>query len=572
MSEIFLAAINASFSHTNTAVRSIAFYCQKKMLKDSHFIHFDEWTINQPILEILRGILSYKPKIIMFSAYIWNIEIIEKIIKNLKSYDKNLAIGIGGPEVSFNPQEVFEYLPQTDFICSGEGEQTVFEIARIFENQKEFCAEFFLQKLKNVRGLYLKDENSDVIFTGNRELIKDLSQLIFPYPKISEPDTKIYYYESSRGCPFSCSYCMSSLDKRVRFMPLERVKNDLKFFMDNNVKLVKFVDRTYNLDENRYIEIWNYILNNHNRKTIFHFEIEAEYLSKKALEFLQKIPCGMMQFEIGVQSSNPKTLKAVSRSSEILKLAENIKQIPKTIKCHLDLIAGLPYEDLQSFGHSFDFVMSLEPDELQLGFLKILYGTQMRNFAAEKGWKWMKTPPYEVLSTPFLSYEDICYLKDLEIVLDAYYNSRKFEKCINYLRQNYGLWTFFSEITTFCQKENVFSAARSNQFWFDFLAKFAKFKNDKILYELLRFDFVKTGKKGGFPQWYVHHYDKNLHKAALEQNGGIKNSRIDFAYSEYEEFEINPLSQGFQKVQKTKILFFYENKFNTKTAAQIIIE
>lgn len=572
MAEILLAAINASFGHTNIAVRSIALYCQKKLSKGNSFICFDEWTINQQVSEILRGIIAHKPKIVMFSAYIWNIEIAEKIIKNLKSYDETLAIGAGGPEVSYNPQEIFDRLPQLDFICVGEGEETVCEIAENFENQKEFRAEDFLRKLKNVRGLYLKNENSVAEFTGEREPIKDLAQLVFPYPEISEPDNKIYYYESSRGCPFSCSYCLSSLDKRVRFMPLERVKNDLQFFLDNGVKLVKFVDRTFNLDESRYIEIWNYILNNRNGKTTFHFEIEAEYLSENALNFLQKVPPGIMQFEIGVQSANQETLKAVSRSSEILKLAENIKKIPKTIKRHLDLIAGLPYEDLQSFGRSFDFVMATDPDELQLGFLKALYGTQMKNFAAQNGWKLMKTPPYEILSAPDLSYDDVCFLKDLEIVLNAYYNSRNFEKCMNCAKKNYGFWNFFAEITALCQKEGVFSAARSERFWFDFLAKFAKSKNDRILYEVLRFDFVKTGKKGGFPDWYVHFYDKNSHRAALEKTGGVKNSRIDFAYSEYEEFEINPLSENPSETGKTKILFYYENKFNAKKSEQIIID
>lgn len=586
MAQILLAALNASFSHTNIAVRSIALYCQnnlnKDKQKDDSFICFDEWTINQQTLEILRGILNYKPKIVLFSTYIWNIEIIEKLVRNLKSFDDNIVIGMGGPEVSFNAPQVFERLDQLDFICSGEGEETVFEIASLFNSSHDFSDNFdkhlFLHELHNIKGLYLKSQEKEknqnkvnVIFTGRRELIKDLSCLYFPYPVIAEPDSKIYYYESSRGCPFSCAYCMSSLDKRVRFMPLERVFKDLQFFLDNNVKLVKFVDRTYNLDEERYIAIWNYILSHHNGKTMFHFEIEAEYLSPKALDFLQKVPSGVMQFEIGVQSSNPKTLESVSRSPEIEKIAQNVKQIPKTIHCHLDLIAGLPYEDLQSFGKSFDFVMSLHPDEMQLGFLKVLYGTKMKEIALENGWKWMATAPYEVLSTPYLSYDDVCFLKDLETVLEAYYNSRNFEKCINYIKRIYGMWNFFTEITELCRKEGVFLAARAVQFWYDFLAKFSKLKNDDVLYELLRFDFIKTGKKGGFPQWYVHHYNKELHRQALEKNGGVKNTRIDFAYSEYEEFNVNPLSDEPENTQKTSILFYYENKFNEHKAQQIIL-
>ena len=321
MSEILVAAVNASFSHTNIAVRSISLYCQKKLNVQDDFINFDEWTINQQPLEILRGILTHKPKIIMFSSYIWNIQMIEILVRNLRAFDRNLIIGLGGPEVSFNPQQIFSKLSEADFICQGEGEETVFEVAQCFQNhlnhQKQFtndeskaestCKYDFLKSLQKVKGLYLnfselQNISNPVFFTGARELICDLQNLVFPYPKITEPDSKIYYYESSRGCPFSCAYCMSSLDRRVRFMPLDRVFKDLQFFLDNNVKLVKFVDRTYNLDDERYIAIWDYILNHHNGKTMFHFEIEAEYLSQNALDFLQKVPSGVMQFEIGVKS------------------------------------------------------------------------------------------------------------------------------------------------------------------------------------------------------------------------------------------------------------------------------
>ena len=268
-----------------------------------------------------------------------------------------------------------------------------------------------------------------------------------------------------------------------------------------------------------------------------------------------------MQFEIGVQSSNQKTLKSVLRSDEILKLAQNIKRLPKTIRCHLDLIAGLPYENLESFGHSFDFVSSLLPDEIQLGFLKVLYGTKMKDFAEENGWVWQKVPPYEIFKTPYLSFKDVCFLKDLEVLLDAYYNSKNFQKSVLYAFRIYGAWAFLSELTLICQEKNVFSSARAVSFWFEVLCDFAKSKNDKVLYELLRFDFVKSGKKGGWPEWYVHNYDKNLHKIALDKNDGIDNSRVNFAYSEYEEFSINPLQEFPENSQKCSILFYYKNKF-----------
>ena len=394
-------------------------------------------------------------------------------------------------------------------------------------------------------------------------MIQDLSDLPFAYPQITDPDNRIYYYESSRGCPFSCSYCMSSLDKRVRFMPLERVFEDIQRFLDANVRLVKFVDRTYNLQSKRYIAIWEYILAHHNGKTMFHFEIEAEFLDEEALAFLQKVPAGVMQFEIGVQSSNKKTLEAVGRSCGTEKLAENIKRIPRTIHSHLDLIAGLPFEDLESFGKSFDFTMALKPDALQLGFLKVLHGTNMEQFAIANNWKWMENPPYETFSTPYMSYHDMMFLKDVETLVDAYWNSEAFENTMNYIGKIFGFWNFFSKLATFAKKQNVFDVPHKETFWFEYLAGFVKDCHDeqsKVVYELLRFDFIRSGKKGGFPEWYKHNYDKEAHRAALEQNGGVTNARLDFAYSDYDEFAVNPFAEDIKLGEKVAILFMYQRR------------
>ena len=325
MPEILLAAVNACYNHTNIAVRSIALYCGAEEKPD--VIGFGEWTINQPIGEILRGIAAKEPKVVVFSTYIWNVEIIQKIIPDIKKILPECKIGMGGPEASFFAQGYLEKNPALDFVICGEGEDTT----------KEFC-DFFQ-----------KGQEFDVTSLEFGK-IKGISALPFPYPAMDEPDNKIYYYESSRGCPFSCAYCMSSLDKKVRFMPIERVFADIQKFLDANVRLVKFVDRTYNLNEERYIGIWQYILDHHNGKTMFHFEIEAEYLSENAIAFLQKVPSEVMQFEIGVQSANPRTLKAVGRSDNVETLFKNVQRIPSTIHSHLDLIAGLPFEDLESFG------------------------------------------------------------------------------------------------------------------------------------------------------------------------------------------------------------------------------
>ena len=362
MPKTLLVAVNSSFSHTNIAVRYLKYY------SESSDVDYAEYTINQPIGEILRGISSYNPNVVLFSVYVWNIESVERIAKNLKALKPELLIGAGGPEVSFRGKDFLETHREFDLVMKGEGEES-FKNAQFIMHNFELSnrTKNLLNSLRNVKGLFLRTDEG-VLFTGEQELLCDLGKLPFPYPDLekleSEKDYKIFYYESSRGCPFSCAYCMSSLDTKVRFVPLEKVYTDLQRFLDAGVKLVKFVDRTYNLKPERYIAIWKYIVEHHNGKTMFHFEIEGEFLSEEAIEFLQTVPEGIMQFEVGVQSSNPKVLKASGRSPETEKLRENILRIPETIHTHLDLIAGLPFEDLESFGKSFDFVMNMNPDAI----------------------------------------------------------------------------------------------------------------------------------------------------------------------------------------------------------------
>jgi len=608
---ILLVAINASYSHTCLSVRALYNYvvekggaCPSLQPASQSFttpssgpqtpvrnarckIGFSEFTINQPVGDILRGIAACEPDLVLFSTYIWNAEITAKIIPDIKKILPSAVVGAGGPEFGFAPDVYFKKLPSLDFICFGEGEKVLLNLIHnsqcampnccseeffVKAEVSDFNREIFLKGLKSVKGIYFRQEDY-YSFAGEETLICDLSELPFAYPELIErplPEgyvNKIYYYESSRGCPYACSYCMSSLDKRVRFMPLERVYKDLQIFLDAKVPLVKFVDRTYNLQPERYIAIWKYILENHNGITMFHFEIEAEYLSAEALEFLQNVPAGVMQFEIGVQSANKKTLEAVHRSPNVEKLAENVSKVPRTIHQHLDLIAGLPYEDMESFGKSFDFVMALKPDALQLGFLKVLHGTQMEEYASRNGWKWMENPVYETFSTPYLSYTEMLFLKDLEVVVDAYSNSGKFPHVMNYIGRTSGSWHFFYKITEWGQEKGVFSVARRETYWFEILNIFAEDKwvvagkepemlpaqrgseqrsanvgqapSFEIISNLLRYDFVLRGKQGGWPQWYDHRYNKERHRDLLEKNGGVKNARLDFAHSEYEVFDFD---------------------------------
>ena len=546
MAKILLVAVNASYSHTALSVRGLTEYVKSQNIPGVE-IDFKEVTINQPFGDILREISITESDAVFFSTYIWNAELTCKIIMDLKKVIPNVIIGGGGPEFGFTAKKYLETYKPLDFIMKGEGEVTLTEICQLVVDN-EGCEDnsVFFNKLPSIKGIYYR-RDEDIAYSGDRELLCDLSSLPFSYPFLrkkellttEQKDHKIYYYESSRGCPYSCSYCMSSLDKRVRFMPLERVFNDLQIFLDAQVGLVKFVDRTYNLNPERYIAIWEYILNHHNGKTMFHFEIEAEYISEEALQFLQKVPSGVMQFEIGVQSSNKKTLQAINRSTNIEKLAENIKRIPSTIHKHIDLISGLPYEDLESFGHSFDFVMALRPDALQLGFLKVLSGTAMELYASSNGWKWMENPVYETFSTPYMSYKDMMFLKDIEVMVDAYWNSGVFSYLMNYILRTRRNWDFFMFFTLWAEDKGVFSDARRETYWFNLFYEYLNDKNPKdkeLLYDLLRYDFIIRGKQGNFPQWYKHNYDKDKHRALLEENGGVQNPRLDFAYSEYEEF------------------------------------
>ena len=579
--KILLVSVNASYMHTNLAIRDLKNYA------DSHFasrggvllsadtecsikpqIEIAEYTINQPIGEVLRGIAASSSDWILFSTYIWNAEYVCKLLPEIKKVLPNCILGSGGPEFGYGAKKYLTSISDLDFIIFGEGELTFTDMI------EKSCGvpQNLLVKLNDIKGIYYRSNDGEIVFSGNRELIEDLNEIPFPYPEIAEgkadPDHKIYYYESSRGCPFGCSYCLSSVDKRVRFKSLERTCDEIQIFLDNNIKLVKFVDRTYNLDENHYIGIWEYIAKHHNGKTMFHFEIEAEYLSENALAFLQNVPAGVMQFEMGVQSANKKTLEAINRSTNIEELAEKIKKIPRTIHQHLDLIAGLPYEDLESFGHSYDFVMELRPDALQLGFLKVLNGTKMEQYAKDNGWKWMESPAYETFSTPYMNFNDIAFLKDVEVVTDAYWNKKSFSYTMNYIFRMMRPWKFISAFVEYARTVNAFLQARRESYWFEILYSFIQLEKNNLncealdknlVYDLLRYDFVRAGKKGNFPSWYKHNYDKDRHRKLLDENGLLGNSRIGFAMTEYEEFDYNVLAEKPEgEKQHTQLLIKYD--------------
>ncbi len=572
---ILLTAINSRYSHTNLAVRSICEYIKAHSTTETSVnVNFQEWTIAHYAQDILRGILSHKPSVVVFSVYIWNTRLVFDVIRELRKVSPNIVIGLGGPDVSYRAKDVFNILSEVDFVMHGEGEQTSLEIVESYyriQKNDIIHKDEFLQSIKGIKGLYTKTNDGTIHFEGTRNPLS-LDELAFPYTDFSQPDHKLYYYESSRGCPFSCSYCLSSIEKSVRFRSLDLVLRDLQLFMDARVRIVKFVDRTYNLREERYLAIWKYIVENHNGYTMFHFEISAEHLDEKALDFLQTVGKGIMQFEIGIQSTNAKTLQEIQRPVNLDILSKKIAQIPKTIHSHLDLIAGLPHESLTEFEISFNYTLALKPDMLQLGFLKVLSGTKMEVYAKENGYEWLSNPPHEVLQSPCMSYEDICFLHDIETVLDWYYNSHYFEKTIGYLlEKNNNAFTLFSAIVKHFYKQGIFEGQHKTGALFDFLYDYcATCEQDglHIINELLRFDYFYMGKTSVYPACFELHYDKDAHHAALLEHTEMTSTRESYTNSSFEKFEINPFTLN---KESTSILFLYGKRAEKKQETQSII-
>ena len=480
-----LIGINSKFSHTNLAIRSIKEYVKHKSNINPII---KEFTINQLTTDILRDIIFEKPNVILFSVYIWNIEFTLKVIQEIKKILPKVFIGVGGPEVSYRAEEILQENKFIDCVISGEGEISTCELLINLNKNFDLEKNEFNSFDFDIDGIYFRNKN----FTP-RNPIQNLDELFFAYPQLKnsindktensiqeenlDVNNRIFYYESSRGCPFRCSYCLSSIDKSVRNRSLEKVFEDLQIFLDSKVKLVKFVDRTFNLNEDRTIAIWNFIKDNHNGITMFHFEIAAQQLSEKMLQTIKDFPKGIMQFEIGIQSTNEKTLDAIGRPANLPKLVEKIKQIPKTIHSHLDLIAGLPHESICEFKNSFDFVIKLKPDMLQLGFLKILSGTQMESFAKENDYQFSATPPYEVLSTPYVSYFDLQFLKDVEEVLDIFYNSNNFEFTFNYIfslqeKFDFSIFEILSSIVNYFREINIFETPQKTNVFFKLFLDF----------------------------------------------------------------------------------------------------
>lgn len=446
--KILLLAINSKYIHSNLAVYSLRAYAEAKGFGEN--IEIAEYTINNRPAEVLEGIYKRKPDVLAVSCYIWNIEFVKAVLRDFHSICPDVPVWLGGPEVSYSAEEMLSELPFVKGVMVGEGEETFSRLAECYVNRD--C-----EGLYNINGTVVRTV-SDTIKVNPSQPILNMDNIPFAYNNLQQFDYRIIYYESSRGCPFNCSYCLSSVEKSLRFRSLEKVFAELKFLIDNKVKQVKFVDRTFNCKHDRTLAIWNFITDNDNGITNFHFEVSADLLNEEELKLLASLRPGLVQLEIGVQSANPDTLKAINRATDMEKLKANVDAVYKArnVHRHLDLIVGLPYENLESFKESFKTVYDMKPDQLQMGFLKVLSGTQMAHESGEYEVVYSKLPPYEVLSTRWLSYDDILLLKGVEEMVEIYYNSGQFMTSIKYLEKFYvNPFDLYKELADYYE-ENLF--------------------------------------------------------------------------------------------------------------------
>lgn len=420
--KILLVACNAKYIHSNLAVYDLQAYASDY----ADHIVLKEYTINQQKDDIMRDIYLEHPDVVCVSCYIWNLSFVKELMADLIKILPGADFWAGGPEVSYDAEKFLTENSEFKGVMVGEGEETFKELAGYYVEKNP-------QDLKDMTGICYRD-GDQIIHNGWRQIM-DLSSIPFIYKDLSEFKNRIIYYESSRGCPFSCSYCLSSIDKKLRFRDTETVKKELQFFIDNKVPQVKFVDRTFNCKHDHAMAIWKYINEHDNGVTNFHFEISADLLREEELQEMSTMRPGLIQLEIGVQSTNPDTVKAIHRTMDFEKLKGIVDRIHSfgNIHQHLDLIAGLPYEDYDSFRHSFNDVYALKPQQLQLGFLKVLKGSHMMEMCREYGIVYKTQEPYEVLSTKWLDYDHVLKLKTVENMVEVYYNSGQFQNTLEYL-------------------------------------------------------------------------------------------------------------------------------------------
>ncbi|MBE6008430.1 MAG: DUF4080 domain-containing protein [Lachnospiraceae bacterium] len=499
---IVLTALNAKYIHSSLSLR-----CLKSAAKaKGYLVDTAEFTINNDPKQILKELFIKKPDVLCFSCYIWNISMILSIAQNIKKILPDTVIVLGGPEVSFDAEDTLKKYTFIDFVMRGEGEYTFVRFTEYLYGKRE---------LKDVTGITYRN-NEDIISNPLSEPV-DLNEIPFVYESLDELENRIIYYETQRGCPYSCQFCLSGDDKKLRFLDIERVKKELQFFLDNKVPQVKFVDRTFNCKKSHAMEIWKYCMENDNGITNFHMEISAEIMDEDMLELLKDAREALFQFEVGVQSTNMTTLEAVKRKCNFNNLKSIVDKVHSfgNIHQHLDLIAGLPYEDYNSFRNSFNDVYSLNPQQLQLGFLKLLKGSGLRADAEKYGIVYDEKAPYEVLFTKAIPYEDMLKLKAIEEFTETYYNSSKALNTIAYAVTVFGTpFDFYEkaglymEMHGYTKNQSSKAQTYTNLYEF-FVSEGLDSETLDILKELLLFDMLLNDNLRSFPYW-INDEDEEL--------------------------------------------------------------
>lgn len=545
MKKIVLTAINSQYVHLNVAVR----YLKKYVEKNSDIkLDIYETNINNQLMNIIKDLFEKQPDMIIFSTYIWNKEYVFSITKELKKILPDVKIALGGPEVSYEWDKIMAENQEIDYIFTGEGEKVLLNFFT-----KDISAE--------VKGVVYR-EGDNLKYNGIEPLIENLDIIPFPYDDEELQDrTKIFYYESSRGCPFNCSYCMSSIDKSVRYYSIDRTKEDLKRFIDSPIKLLKFVDRTFNLSKEKYMAIWRFLLENYREGITFHFEINANIFDDETLDFLETVPKGYFQFEIGVQTIDAQAMKSIGRINKLEKLEYNIRRISRNIHLHLDLIAGLPYETYDKFRESFDYVHRLKPEMIQLGFLKLLKGTKMYDEREKYGYKYFSKPPYEVFSNEFISFAEMVKLKNLEKVLDFYYNSEKFPESVQWIIENHyeSAFSFYEDVAEYFDKRGYLKVSHKESTLFTLLYEFyldKGLKDREIFVEYLKYDYLMLGKTGFYPEWFKSEKDGELYDELIRERN-YKSIREGHKNSELERFSYNIFTKEFEDIY---VFFDYRDR------------
>lgn len=523
--KFLLVALNAKYIHSNPAVHSLRAYAKEEYQGN---IEIAEYTINNESGTILADLYKRQPDVVGFSCYIWNYNMVSSLVSEFHKLMPGVPIWLGGPEVSFDAGKILENKKEVTGIMIGEGEETFLHLL------KHYLKEDGFDDLSKIAGIVTRE--GEYI---PRPLL-NMDTLPFLYSDMSPFENRIIYYESSRGCPFRCSYCLSSVDKTVRVRDFSIVKKELQFFLDNKVPQVKFVDRTFNCVPQHTKDIWQYILEHDNGVTNFHFEVEADILRPEEMEILQKMRPGLCQLEIGVQTTNPVTLKEIRRNMDVDKLRETVKKLLsfKTVHIHLDLIAGLPFENYESFAKSFNDVYEMRPQQLQLGFLKVLKGAYMHEMAGEYGIAYLDKPPYEVLYTKWLKYTEVVRLKGIEEMVEIYYNSNQFTHTLPVLEKEFdNAFSMYEELASFYEEKGYFVKTPSRMYRYDVLLEFIKSKvcdtSVKLYEELLLFDVYLRENVKSRPQFASFlAEDKENIRTFYEKE--VENSRYLKGYEQFD--------------------------------------